>query len=66
MMVPRTIVHFLRGDLEEPLKVPIKMDASDRNASVTSAHVRTQLAYKNRWKTLLHNPKILIIAFFAS
>ncbi|KAF2108571.1 quinate permease [Lophiotrema nucula] len=42
------------------------MDATHRNASVTSADVRTQLAYKNRWRTLLHNPKLLVIAFFAS
>ncbi|KAF2441808.1 quinate permease [Karstenula rhodostoma CBS 690.94] len=42
------------------------MDATNRNASVTSAQVRTQAAYKNRWRTLLHNPKLLVIAFFAS
>ncbi|KAF2018096.1 quinate permease [Aaosphaeria arxii CBS 175.79] len=42
------------------------MDATTRNASVTSAQVRTELAYKNRWRTLLHNPKLIIIAFFAS
>ncbi|KAF2183687.1 quinate permease [Zopfia rhizophila CBS 207.26] len=42
------------------------MDATDRNASVTSADVRTQLAYKNRWRNLLHNPKLIVIAFFAS
>ena len=40
------------------------MDA--RTASVTSADLRTRLAYKNRWKNLLHNPKLLVIAFFAS
>ncbi|KAH8731088.1 quinate permease [Phaeosphaeriaceae sp. PMI808] len=37
-----------------------------RNASVTSAQVRTEAAYQNRWRTLLHNPKLLVIAFFAS
>ncbi|CAO2650731.1 Nn.00g020230.m01.CDS01 [Neocucurbitaria sp. VM-36] len=37
-----------------------------RNASVTSAQVRTQAAYKNRWRTLMSNPKLLVIAFFAS
>ena len=42
------------------------MDATIRNASVTSAQVRTQAAYKNRWRNLLHNPKLLVIAFFAS
>ncbi|KAF1841138.1 quinate permease [Cucurbitaria berberidis CBS 394.84] len=36
------------------------------NASITSAQVRTQAAYKNRWRTIINNPKILIIAFFAS
>ncbi|KAF2690904.1 quinate permease [Lentithecium fluviatile CBS 122367] len=41
------------------------MDAP-RNASVTSAQVRTQVAYKNRWRSLMHNPKLLVIAFFAS
>jgi hypothetical protein len=42
------------------------MDATNRNASVTSAVIRTELAYKNRWRTLMHNPKIMLIAFFAS
>lgn len=42
------------------------MDATTRSASVTSALVRTELAYKNRWRNLLHNPKLLFIAFFAS
>ncbi|KAF1960415.1 quinate permease [Byssothecium circinans] len=42
------------------------MSATIRNASVTSAQVRTQAAYKKRWRTLLHNPKLLAIAFFAS
>jgi hypothetical protein len=37
-----------------------------RSASVTSARVRTDAAFKNRWQTLFKNPKILIIAFFAS
>ncbi|KAF9695752.1 hypothetical protein EKO04_006198 [Ascochyta lentis] len=41
------------------------MDAV-RSASVTSARVRTDAAFKNRWQTLFKNPKILIIAFFAS
>lgn len=41
------------------------MDAV-RNVSVTSAQIRTQAAYKNRWRTLMSNPKLLIIAFFAS
>ncbi|KAH7388601.1 hypothetical protein BKA66DRAFT_440288, partial [Pyrenochaeta sp. MPI-SDFR-AT-0127] len=41
------------------------MDAV-RNASVTSAQIRTEAAYKNRWRTLMGNPKLLIIAFFAS
>ncbi|KAH7125209.1 general substrate transporter [Dendryphion nanum] len=42
------------------------MDATSRTASVTSAQIRTNLAYKNRWRTLWNNPKIIIIAFFAS
>ncbi|KAF2642321.1 quinate permease [Massarina eburnea CBS 473.64] len=42
------------------------MEPTIRNASVTSAQVRTQAAYKNRWRTLIHNPKLLVIAFFAS
>ena len=37
-----------------------------RNGSVTTAEVRTQLAYANRWKSIRGNPKIIIIAFFAS
>jgi len=41
------------------------MDAV-RSASVTSARVRTDAAFQNRWQTLFKNPKILIIAFFAS
>ena len=45
---------------------PADMDATTRNASVTSAQVRTNEAYKNRWRTLMHNPKLLLIAFFAS
>jgi MFS family permease len=36
------------------------------NASFTSADVRTRIAFQNRWANLLHNPKILVIAFFAS
>jgi hypothetical protein len=41
------------------------MDAV-RSASVSSAQIRTQAAYKKRWQTLFNNPKILVIAFFAS
>ncbi|KAF1989343.1 quinate permease [Aulographum hederae CBS 113979] len=37
-----------------------------RTASVTSAEVRTKIAYNNRWKNLWHNPKLIFIAFFAS
>jgi hypothetical protein len=37
-----------------------------RSASVSSARVRTDAAFKNRWQTLFNNPKILVIAFFAS
>ncbi|KAF1946115.1 quinate permease [Clathrospora elynae] len=37
-----------------------------RNTSVTSAQLRTNSAFQNRWRTLLNNPKLLIIAFFAS
>jgi hypothetical protein len=33
---------------------------------LTSAELRTQAAYKNRWTTLRHNPKIVVIALFAS
>ncbi|KAF1812251.1 quinate permease [Eremomyces bilateralis CBS 781.70] len=32
----------------------------------TSAQLRAELAYKNRWRTLWNNPKIIFIAFFAS
>lgn len=32
----------------------------------TAAGARTQAAYENRWKTALSNPRLLIIAFFAS
>lgn len=27
---------------------------------------RTQAAMKNRWSSLLHNPKLMVIALFAS
>lgn len=27
---------------------------------------RTRLAYKNRWRTLANNPKLIVIAVFAS
>lgn len=37
-----------------------------RSGSVTSANIRTQLAYNNRWKSALGNPKIFVIALFAS
>jgi hypothetical protein len=37
-----------------------------RSASVTSARVRTNAAFNRRWQTLFNNPKILVIAFFAS
>ncbi|KAK1987625.1 quinate permease [Colletotrichum cereale] len=32
----------------------------------TAAETRTRLAFQNRWKTLANNPKILVIALFAS
>ena len=32
----------------------------------SAAEERTKLAYKNRWNTLRNNPKILVIALFAS
>ncbi|GKT67060.1 quinate permease [Colletotrichum tofieldiae] len=32
----------------------------------TAAEVRTKLAFQNRWKTLANNPKIIVIALFAS
>lgn len=38
-----------------------------RNGSIsTAAEARTKIAYKNRWKHVLHNPKIMLIALFAS
>ncbi|CAI6338046.1 unnamed protein product [Periconia digitata] len=42
------------------------MDTTAPNASVTSAQIRTEEAYKNRWRSLMRNPKLLFIAFFAS
>ncbi|KIW04689.1 uncharacterized protein PV09_04423 [Verruconis gallopava] len=39
---------------------------ADRSGSITSAEVRTQLAYANRWQSVIKNPKIFVIAFFAS
>lgn len=30
------------------------------------ADERTKLAYQNRWKTLWNNPKLIVIALFAS
>lgn len=35
-------------------------------AAETAAEARTKLAYQNRWKTLANNPKIVVIALFAS
>ncbi|CAI6094637.1 unnamed protein product [Clonostachys chloroleuca] len=35
-------------------------------AAETAAETRTKLAYKNRWKTLANNPKLMVIALFAS
>ncbi|KAH7155669.1 general substrate transporter [Dactylonectria estremocensis] len=32
----------------------------------TMAEERTKLAYKNRWKTIYNNPKLIVIALFAS
>lgn len=32
----------------------------------TAAEARTKLAYENRWKTIASNPKIIVIALFAS
>ncbi|KAL9945374.1 hypothetical protein D7B24_008249 [Verticillium nonalfalfae] len=36
------------------------------NAPKTAAQERTELAFENRWKTLKSNPKIIVIALFAS
>ncbi|KAH9204210.1 quinate permease [Leptodontidium sp. 2 PMI_412] len=33
---------------------------------LTAADIRVQAASKNKWKTLMKNPKIMVIAFFAS
>ncbi|TDZ29708.1 Major facilitator-type transporter ecdD [Colletotrichum trifolii] len=33
---------------------------------MSAAQARTQLAYENRWKTIASNPKIVVIALFAS
>ncbi len=33
---------------------------------VTTAELRAQLAPKNKWISILHNPKLVFIAFFAS
>ncbi|VUC23520.1 unnamed protein product [Clonostachys rosea] len=35
-------------------------------AAETAAQTRTKLAYANRWKTLANNPKLMVIALFAS
>ena len=32
----------------------------------TAAQQRAELAYQNRWKNLMNNPKIIVIALFAS
>ncbi|KAJ9161312.1 MFS quinate transporter [Coniochaeta hoffmannii] len=36
------------------------------NEFATEAQLRTRLAYEHRWKTVFQNPKILVIALFAS
>ncbi|CRK44070.1 hypothetical protein BN1723_005987 [Verticillium longisporum] len=36
------------------------------NAPKTAAQERIELAFENRWKTLKSNPKIIVIALFAS
>lgn len=41
-----------------------KMDEVRQNS--TTPEVRVQIASKNRLRTILHNPKVIIIAFFAS
>lgn len=32
----------------------------------STAEERVKLAYKNRWKTIANNPKLIVIAIFAS
>jgi hypothetical protein len=32
----------------------------------STVEARTKLAYKNRWRTLYNNPKLIVIALFAS
>lgn len=34
--------------------------------ATSAAEARTKLAYQNRWKTIASNPKIVVIALFAS
>jgi MFS family permease len=36
------------------------------NLEETAAGVRTKVAYSNRWMTVFHNPRLIIIALFAS
>jgi MFS family permease len=36
------------------------------NTSKAAIQARTELAFQNRWKTLASNPKIIVIALFAS
>jgi MFS family permease len=36
------------------------------NLDETAAGVRTKVAYGNRWMTVFHNPRLIIIALFAS
>jgi hypothetical protein len=35
-------------------------------SELSAADLRVQAASKNKWKTLMKNPKIMVIAFFAS
>ncbi len=39
---------------------------SSATAGYSAADERTKIAYKNRWRSLQLNPKLLVIALFAS
>ncbi len=55
---------YLRGRNRRCSRKEQAMDSTAEGYS--AADERTKIAYKNRWKTLMNNPKILVIALFAS